>query len=52
LLFVITDPIAWGGPIIVALGLTNKPLMAIVCMLAGSIVTAVVCLFIKTIKSK
>lgn len=52
LLFVITDPIAWGGPIIVALGLTNKPLMAIVCMLAGSIVTAAVCLFIKTIKSK
>lgn len=52
LLFAITDPIAWGGPIIVALGLTNKPLMAIVCMLAGSIVTAVVCLFIKRIKSK
>lgn len=52
LMFMVTDQIAWGGPIIVVLGLTNGPLQALICMLAGSIVTAAVALGIKGWKLK
>lgn len=52
LLFSITDAIAWGGPIVVVLGLTNHPLLAIICMLTGSIVTALVYYAIKTARTK
>ena len=40
LLFGITDQIAWGGPLVVVLGLTNKPVLALIAMLAGSAVMA------------
>lgn len=52
LLFSITNAIAWGGPIVVVLGLTNHPLPALICMLTGSVVTALVYYSIKTVRRK
>ena len=52
LLFGITCTIAWGGPIVIILGLTNHVVLALLCMLAGSVVTAVVYYAIKKMRKK
>lgn len=46
-LFGITDSVAHGGPIVVLLGAINKPLLALLAMAIGSIVTAFVALALK-----
>jgi PTS system fructose-specific IIC component len=48
--FGITNSVAHGGPIVALLGAMNKPLLALVCMCAGTAVTAFVCLTIKKIR--
>jgi PTS system fructose-specific IIC component len=56
-MFGITDNVAHGGPIVVLLGAVNKPLLALACMITGSVVTAIVAislkaLFLKRFESK
>jgi len=46
-LFGLTNSVAHGGPIVVLLGALNKPFLALLAMLIGSIVTAVVALALK-----
>lgn len=46
-LFGITNTVAHGGPIVLILGVVNKPVMAFMAMLVGSVVTAFLTLFIK-----
>ena len=46
-LFGIRDTVAHGGPIVVLLGAINKPFLAIIAMLSGIVVTALVSLFLK-----
>ncbi|WED29005.1 fructose-specific PTS transporter subunit EIIC [Vibrio sp. DW001] len=48
--FGITNSVAHGGPIVALLGAMNKPLLAIMCMAVGSIVTALVCIALKKIR--
>ncbi len=51
-LFGITDSVAHGGPIVLILGAVNKPLMGLICMAAGTVVTAMVCMTLKRLKLK
>lgn len=46
-LFGITNTVAHGGPIVLILGVVNKPFMALLAMVIGTIVTAFLTLFIK-----
>ncbi len=46
-LFGITDNVAHGGPIVVLLGAINKPFLALLAMLIGSLVTAFVAITLK-----
>jgi PTS system fructose-specific IIC component len=48
--FGITNSVAHGGPVVALLGAMNKPLLALVCMIAGSVVTAVVCISLKKMR--
>lgn len=48
--FGITNSVAHGGPIVALLGAMNKPLLALLCMAAGALVTAVVCLTLKKMR--
>ncbi len=48
--FGITNSVAHGGPVVALLGAMNKPLLAIICMIAGSVVTALVCLTLKKMR--
>jgi len=48
--FGITNSVAHGGPVVALLGAMNKPLLAIVCMIAGSVVTALVCVTLKKMR--
>ncbi len=48
--FGITNSVAHGGPVVALLGAMNKPLLAIVCMIAGSVVTALVCITLKKMR--
>lgn len=48
--FGITNSVAHGGPVVALLGAMNKPLLALVCMAAGSVVTALVCITLKKIR--
>lgn len=48
--FGITNSVAHGGPVVALLGAMNKPLMALVCMLAGSVVTALVAVSLKKMR--
>lgn len=41
LLFGIQVRIAWGGPLDIILGLTNHPLLATICILAGAVSTGI-----------
>ena len=51
-LFGITDSVAHGGPIVLILGAVNKPFMGLICMAAGTVVTAIVCLTLKRLRLK
>lgn len=52
-IFGITDNVAHGGPIVVLLGTVNKPLLALTCMITGSIVViSTVALSLKAINLK
>lgn len=48
--FGITNSVAHGGPVVALLGAMNKPLMAILCMIAGSVVTALVAISLKKMR--
>jgi PTS system fructose-specific IIC component len=48
--FGITNSVAHGGPVVALLGAMNKPILAIICMLAGTIVTALVCISLKKMR--
>jgi PTS system fructose-specific IIC component len=47
--FHITDSVAHGGPVVALLGAMNKPLIALLCMICGALVTAIVVLSIKKV---
>ncbi|MFA0084317.1 fructose-specific PTS transporter subunit EIIC [Vibrio sp. 10N.261.51.F12] len=49
--FGITNSVAHGGPVVALLGAMNKPLLALVCMAAGTVVTALVCISLKKMRS-
>lgn len=51
-IFGIRDNVAHGGPIVVLLGATNKPLLALLGMFIGAIVTAIVAILLKTYFTK
>lgn len=48
--FGITDSVAHGGPVVAVLGAINHPVTALLCMVAGAIVTAVTCVMLKKLK--
>lgn len=48
----ITNSVAHGGPILLLLGVLNKPFLAILCMLAGTLTTAVVAITLKNYRIK
>jgi PTS system fructose-specific IIC component len=48
--FGITNSVAHGGPVVALLGAMNKPILALICMLAGTIVTALVCISLKKMR--
>ncbi|WP_297481029.1 fructose-specific PTS transporter subunit EIIC [uncultured Photobacterium sp.] len=45
--FGITNSVAHGGPVVALLGAMNKPLLALVCMATGMVVTALVAVSLK-----
>ncbi|MFQ2028554.1 fructose-specific PTS transporter subunit EIIC [Aeromonas veronii] len=51
-LFGITNSVAHGGPIVAMLGAVNKPLLALLCMICGAIVTGVVAVALKKLRVK
>lgn len=48
--FGITDSVAHGGPVVAVLGAINHPVTALLCMVAGAVVTAVTCVMLKKLK--
>ncbi|AVH34464.1 PTS fructose transporter subunit IIC [Vibrio fluvialis] len=48
--FGITNSVAHGGPVVALLGAMNHPLLALICMAAGSAVTAVTCVTLKKVR--
>ncbi|MCW8334102.1 PTS fructose transporter subunit IIABC [Vibrio paucivorans] len=50
--FGITNSVAHGGPVVALLGAMNYPLLAIVCMAAGTAVTAVTCVTLKKLRKE
>ncbi|WP_421321157.1 PTS fructose transporter subunit IIABC [Aeromonas veronii] len=51
-LFGITNSVAHGGPIVALLGAVNKPLLALLCMICGAIVSGVVAVALKKLRVK
>ena len=51
-LFGITNSVAHGGPIVALLGAVNKPLLALLSMVCGAIVTGVVAVALKKLRVK
>ncbi|WP_251861744.1 fructose-specific PTS transporter subunit EIIC [Clostridium sp. Marseille-Q2269] len=51
-LFGIRNNVAHGGPIVVLFGAINKPLLALLAMLAGSLVTGFATIFMKKLLNK
>ncbi|MGY3927573.1 PTS fructose transporter subunit IIABC [Aeromonas simiae] len=43
----ITNSVAHGGPIVALLGAMNKPLLALLCMLTGAVITGIVAVALK-----
>ncbi|KPU83561.1 PTS fructose transporter subunit IIC [Psychromonas sp. PRT-SC03] len=50
--FGITNSVAHGGPVVALLGAMNKPILALFCMAAGAVATAVVVIVLKTIRKR
>ncbi|ENM5770472.1 PTS sugar transporter subunit IIA [Vibrio mimicus] len=50
--FGITNSVAHGGPVVALLGAMNYPLLALICMTAGAVVTAVTCVTLKKLRSQ
>lgn len=48
--FGITDSVAHGGPVVALLGAMNKPLLALLCMACGALMTAIVCITLKKVR--
>ena len=49
-LFGLTCSVAHGGPIVALLGAMNKPFLALLCMLAGAVLTAFVAIALKRLR--
>lgn len=45
--FGVTNSVAHGGPVVALLGAMNKPFIALICMVVGAVVTALVCVSLK-----
>ncbi|ENM5766775.1 PTS sugar transporter subunit IIA [Vibrio mimicus] len=50
--FGITNSVAHGGPVVALLGAMNYPLLALICMVAGAVVTAITCVTLKKLRSQ
>lgn len=50
--FGITNSVAHGGPVVALLGAMNYPLLALICMAAGAVVTAITCVTLKKLRSQ
>ncbi|MEZ8100358.1 PTS fructose transporter subunit IIABC [Vibrio bivalvicida] len=50
--FGITNSVAHGGPVVALLGAMNYPLLALVCMAAGTVVTALTCISLKKLRKE
>lgn len=48
--FGITNSVAHGGPVVALLGAINKPLLALICMAVGAIVTALIAVSLKKMR--
>lgn len=48
--FGITNSVAHGGPVVALLGAMNKPVLALLCMAIGAVVTAVICVTLKKMR--
>ncbi|MFA0195886.1 fructose-specific PTS transporter subunit EIIC [Vibrio artabrorum] len=48
--FGITNSVAHGGPVVALLGAMNYPMLALLCMASGSVVTAVTCIALKNLR--
>ena len=48
--FGITNSVAHGGPVVALLGAMNHPVLALICMAAGAVVTAVTCVTLKKVR--
>ncbi|ENP0851780.1 fructose-specific PTS transporter subunit EIIC [Vibrio parahaemolyticus] len=48
--FGITNSVAHGGPVVALLGAMNHPVLALICMAAGTTVTAVTCVTLKKVR--
>ena len=48
--FGITNSVAHGGPVVALLGAMNKPVLALACMAAGAVVTALVAVSLKKMR--
>ncbi|MGR5143203.1 PTS fructose transporter subunit IIABC [Photobacterium sp. DNB23_23_1] len=48
--FGITNSVAHGGPVVALLGAMNKPILALACMAAGAVVTALVAVSLKKMR--
>lgn len=50
--FGITDSVAHGAPVVALLGAMNKPELALLSMLVGAIVTALICVTLKKVRKQ
>ncbi|PSX01040.1 PTS fructose transporter subunit IIABC [Photobacterium angustum] len=48
--FGITNSVAHGGPVVALLGAMNKPILALLCMASGMVVTALVAVTLKKVR--
>ncbi|MDG3392583.1 fructose-specific PTS transporter subunit EIIC [Vibrio parahaemolyticus] len=48
--FGITNSVAHGGPVVALLGAMNHPVLALICMAVGAVVTAVTCVTLKKVR--
>ncbi|MBZ6067393.1 fructose-specific PTS transporter subunit EIIC [Aeromonas schubertii] len=51
-LFGITNSVAHGGPIVALLGAMNKPLLALLCMVTGAVITGITAVALKKLRLK
>jgi PTS system fructose-specific IIC component len=50
--FGITNSVAHGGPVVALLGAMNSPLLALLCMAVGAVVTALTCIALKKLRAE